>query len=137
MTFPHDAAPPTEGFTLLPEGWYDLQIIETDDTKTTKKGNYPMVNVKCEVINNEEFNGQKVFYNVSFLPKDKPGSGMSSMFLKCINQPYEGAITVDANAWIGEKFKAKIGEREYEKKDGTKAKTNDIKEVKADTDAPF
>lgn len=62
---------------------------------------------------------------------------MSSHFLKCINQPYEGEITVDPIKWVGEDFKAKIDHREYEKKDGTKVKTNDIKEVSASEDVPF
>lgn len=135
MSFPHNAPPPTEGFTLLPEGWYDLQITDTEERKT--KGGAPMVNVTCEVINNPEFNSKTVFYNVSFLPKDAKGAGMSSHFLKCINQPHEGEITVDPDAWIGEKFKARIGEREYENKDKKMVKTNDIKEVKADDQVPF
>lgn len=133
--FTHDAAAPTSGYTLLPEGWYDLQVTNVEEKKTSK--GFPMVNVTCEVINNPEFNGKEVFYNVSFLPKDNKGAGMSSHFLKVINQPYEGAIEVDPDKWVGEKFKGKIGPREYEKKDGTKATTNDIKEIKADADAPF
>lgn len=144
MSFKHDAAEPTAGggVTLLPAGTYDLVITETKDKDKdgndlkSKKGD-PMVHVTCEVLNNAEFNGAKVFHNVTFLPKDKPGAGMSSHFLKCINQPYQGDIDIDPKAWIGEDFKAKIQPREYDKKDGTKAKTNDIKEVLASDDVAF
>lgn len=130
MSFPYEPSSPTAGgnFSLLPAGDYDLQITDTEERKT--KNNDPMVNVTCEVINNPEFNGKTVFHNVSFLPKDKPGAGMASHFLKCIGQPFEGAVEVNPDAWIGEKFKSKIGERKYTKKDGAKAKTNEIKMVK-------
>lgn len=135
--FTHDAAAPTEGggTTLLPAGDYNLVITKTEEKKT--KDGYPMVNVTCEVRNNAEYNGSKVFHNVSFLPKDKSGSGMSTHFLKCINQPWEGAVSVDSLAWVGEDFYAKIAPREYDKKDGTKAKTNNIVSVKSSDDIPF
>lgn len=135
--FNHDAAVPTTGggATLLPAGTYDLVITKTEEKKS-KKG-HPMVNVTCEVINNTDYNGAKVFHNVTFLPKDQPGAGMSSHFLKCINQIYEGDITVDPLAWIGEDFKAKIQTREYAKADGTIAKTNDLKEILSSDDVAF
>lgn len=135
--FNYDPAVPTAGgnFTLLPAGTYDLQITDVEERKT--KNNDPMVNVTCEVINNPEFNGKTIFHNVSFLPKEKPGAGMASHFLKTINQLYDGAIEVNPDAWVGEKFKAKVGERQYKKKDGTEAKTNEIKQVLASEDVPF
>lgn len=136
--FQHDAATPTAGggSTLLPAGTYDLLITKVEE-KISQKGGYPMINVTCEVQNNTDFNGAKVFHNVTFMPKDKPGAGMSSHFLKCINQPFEGAISVDPQAWVGEDFKAKIQTREYEKKDGSKAKTNDLKEIMPSDDIAF
>lgn len=127
MPFSHDFAPESEPFQLLPDGEYDLQITDTEERKT--KAGDPMVNCECEVINNPEHNGRRVFHNVSFLPKDKPGSGMSTHFMKSINQAWEGNVEVDCANWIGEKFKAKISSREYVKKDGTKATVNDIKGI--------
>lgn len=136
--FNHDAAEPTTGgggAVLLPEGIYDLVITDVQE-KTSSKGS-PMVNVTCEVMNNVEFNGAKVFHNVTFLPKDKPGAGMSSHFLKCINQPYQGPIDVNPDAWKGEDFKAKVNTREYKNKMGEMVKTNNLKEIFASEDAPF
>lgn len=135
--FTHDAAAPTSGggSTLLPAGLYDL-VITKAEVKASKKG-YPMVNVTCEVLNNVDYNGARVFHNVTFLPKDAPGAGMSSHFLKCINQPFEGPINVESEKWVGESFKAKIAPRKYTKKDGTEAETNDLKEIFATEDAPF
>lgn len=131
--FTHDAAAPTEGggFSLLPAGTYELVITKVEEKKT--KDQHPMVNVTCEVKNNEEHNGSKVFHNVSFLPKDKPGSGMSTHFLKCINQPWEGAISVNPDDWVGEEFKAKIVQEDFTytkgPKEGQTKKVNAIKEV--------
>lgn len=135
--FHHDAAAPTEGgrSRLLTPGKYELLITKVEE-KTSKKGNYPMVNVTCEVQNNEEFNGATVFHNVTFLPKDKPGAGMSTHFLKSIGQPWDGAIEVNPDAWVGEDFIAKISTREYDKKDGSKGKTNNIDEIES-SDVPF
>ena len=135
MPFMIDAVEPTSGgaFTLLPDGKYQLVITKVEE-KTSSKGN-PMVNVTCEVLNNPEFNGKKVFHNVTFLKEGEKGAGMSRHFLKCINQPY-GAGEVDPQKWVGEDFNAKISSREYTKKDGSKATVNDIKEVIA-SDEPF
>ena len=137
MSFPYDPAAPTAGgnFKLLPAGEYELQITDFKEGKT--KNQDPMVNVTCEVINNADYNGTTVFHNVSFLPKDKPGAGMASHFLKTIGQPFEGALEINPDDWVGEKFKAKIGEREYKKKDGTMAKTNEIKQVLESDSIPF
>src|SRR5450631_2438836 len=129
--FTHDAAAPTTGggSTLLPAGTYELVITKVEEKKTSK--GFPMVNVTCEVKNNLEFNGATVFHNVSFLPKADKGSGMSSHFLKCINQPYEGAVSVDADAWVGEDFKAKMIQEDFTYTKGEKAgqtkKVNAIK----------
>lgn len=128
MPFNIDAVEPTSGggFSLLPDGDYDLVITKVEE-KTSKKG-YPMVNVTCEVQNNADYNGKKVFHNVTFLKEGEKGAGMSRHFLKCINQPF-GAGEVDPQNWIGETFKAKISSRTYTKGDGNKATVNDIKEV--------
>lgn len=129
--FTHTFAAESEmkSFPLLPDGQYELQITNTEERKT--KAGDPMVNVECEVINHDEHNGRRVFYNVSFLPKDKPGAGMSTHFMKSINQPHEGTAEINCEDWIGEKFRAKIGSREYTKKDGTKATTNNIEGIEA------
>lgn len=136
MSFTHDAAVPTEGgrARLLPPGKYELLITKIEEKKS--KNGDPMVNVTCEVQNNDEFNGAKVFHNVTFLPKDKPGAGMSTHFLKTINQSWEGAIEVNPEAWVGEDFIAKISTREYDKENGTKGRTNNIDEIES-SDVPF
>ena len=130
MSFTHEFAPESDGnYPLLPTGEYELQITDTEERKTNAGD--PMINCECEVINNPEYNGRKVFHNVSFLPKDKPGAGMSTHFMKSINQPWQGNVEVDCEKWIGEKFRAKIGSREYTRKDGKKMTVNDIQGIEA------
>lgn len=132
--FNHSPAEPTAGgFALLPDGVYELKVIKTEE-KRTEKEKYPMVKVECEVYNNPDYNGKIIFHNVTFMPKEKKGSGMSTHFLKCIQQPWEGnQIAVDPEAWVGATFKATIGTREYEatkgKNIGKMVKSNDIKEI--------
>jgi len=133
MSFPHNAAPPSEGFQLIPDGTYDFQITDVKEKKTS--AGYPMVNVECEIKNNAELNGQRIFHNVTFMPPEKSGSGISTHFLKVIGQPWEGAIEVDPLNWVGESFRAKVGTREYEiKKEGPNkgkvAKANELKDIK-------
>lgn len=141
MSFSHDAAEPTTGggATLLPAGTYELVITKIEEKKTSK--GFPMVNVTCEVLNSPEYNGAKVFHNVSFLPKTEKGAGMSSHFLKCINQPYQGDIQVDPAAWVGEDFKAKLIQEDFTYTKGDKSgqtkKVNSIKEVLASDDVAF
>lgn len=130
MAFSHDAAAPTTGGGMvLPDGTYELKIVKVEERRTKNKD--PMVNVTCEVVNDNTYNGKKVYHNVTFMPKDKKGAGMSTHFLKCINQPWEGAVSVEPNDWIGEVFKAKLGSRKYTNAKGVEVEVNDVKEVEA------
>ncbi len=111
---------------VLPKRWYDLQIVEfvskAGDTYPrdgkTQNGD-PMVNILCEVINDDEFNGERVFHTVTFLPAKKPdgkptpGAGMSVHFLKSIGQPWEGDFDVDSSKWVGSIFKGYLITDEY------------------------
>jgi len=135
---------------VLPKRWYDLQVVEfvskAGDTYPkdgkTQNGD-PMVNILCEVINDDEFNGERVFHTVTFLPakrsdgKPTPGAGMSVHFLKSIGQPWEGESDVDSSKWVGAQFKGYVISEEYKGK--TKNKIGEIKsmEVKSSDDIPF
>lgn len=134
---------------VLPKRWYDLQIVEfvskAGDTYPkdgkTQNGD-PMVNILCEVINDDEFNGERVFHTVTFLPAKKadgkptPGAGMSVHFLKSIGQPWEGEHDVDSSKWVGSEFKAYVISEEYKGK--TKNKIGEIKPMnKQENEVPF
>lgn len=118
---------------LLPKRWFNFQIADFISKAgdvypkdgRTKNGD-PMVNILCEVIDDtEEFNGERVFHTVTFLPKDNPGAGMSVHFLKTIGQPWEGNVKVDSSQWVGAKFMGYVITDEYKGK--TKNKISEIK----------
>jgi len=128
---------------LLPKGTYTFEIVEfvskAGDTYPkegkTKNGD-PKVDILAEVVDTSvEFDGERVFHSVTFLPKDKPGAGMSVHFLKTIGQPWEGNISVDPSAWVGERFKAYVIEDEYNGKKSNKIKG--VEPVTADSGVPF
>lgn len=105
---------------VLPKGWYDLEIVEfvskagdTYPKDGRTKNNDPMVNILCQVVHNEEFDGERVFHTVTFLPAKSPGAGMSVHFLKTIGQLYEGQFKVDSSQWVGAEFSAYVIQEEY------------------------
>jgi hypothetical protein len=119
---------------LLPKRWFDFEIVEfhskagdvyPKDGKT--KNGDPMVNILCEVINDGEFDGERVFHTVTFLKAGTPGAGMSIHFLKSIGQPWEGQFEVNSEAWVGAHFKGYVITDEYKGK--TKNKLGEIKPI--------
>lgn len=142
MSFKFDATgidPDSKGTSkLLPKRWFNFEVVsfiskagdEYPKDGKTQNGD-PMVNILCEVIDDEEFNGERIFHTVTFLPakrpdgKPTPGAGMSVHFLKTIGQPWEGAYEVDSSQWIGAKFMGYVITDEYKGK--TKNKLGEIK----------
>ena len=117
---------------LLPKRFHSFEILnfEAKNGDEYPKEGYtrnkdPMVSILCEVIDDEEFNGERVFYTITFLPKDKPGAGMSIHFLKTIGEPWEGSFEVNSNNWVGKRFMGYVINEEY--KGRTKNKITEVK----------
>lgn len=130
MPRPYDATgidPTQKSFELLPDGKYTLRIAKAEETES--KNRHLMAKLECEVINNQDFNGRKVFHNVTFVPKTEKGAGMAIHFLKTIGQPWEGQIDIDIPAWEGATFQAKLGRASYTNKAGQLVHKNEIKAV--------
>jgi hypothetical protein len=136
MSFSYDGTgidPDAKGpNVLLPKRFHNFEILNfqakdgTDYPKDGKtKNGDPMVNFLAEVVDDEEFNGERVFHTVTFLAKDSPGAGMSVHFLKTIGQPWEGKFEVDSSQWIGKRFMGYVINEEYKGK-----MKNKITEVK-------
>lgn len=114
---------------LLPKGNYDFEIVKFISKAgkvyplegTTKNGD-PKVDLLAQVINSAEFDGERIFHSVTFMPKDKQGAGMAIHFLKTIGQPFEGKISIDPAAWVGERFRGYVIEDEYQGKKSNKIK---------------
>lgn len=109
-------------FGLLPDGFYNLAIIGTEERESSK-GHY-MVNVKAQVTEPQEFKGKWVYHNVTFLPATQKGAGMAVHFLKTIGQSWEGKFSIDPTAWVGCTFRARIISTKYQGKS-----RNEIKSV--------
>lgn len=123
--------PDQKSFEPLPDGTYTLKITKTEETES-KRGNL-LAKIECEVMNNLEFNGRKVFHNVTFLNPTEKGAGMAIHFLKTISQPWEGKIDIDIPAWVGAQFNAKLGKASYvSPKSGKRVEKNEIKAVEKD-----
>jgi len=118
---------------VLPKRWFNFEIVpfisrigdEYPREGITKEKKYPKVDLLAEVIDDEEFNGERVFHSVTFMPKDKEGAGMAIHFLKTIGQPWEGKIAPDCSKWLGAKFTAYVLTDEYNGK--IKNKLGEIK----------
>jgi hypothetical protein len=87
----------------------------------TKNGD-PKVDFLAEVTTEGEFKGERVFHSVTFLPKDKPGAGMSVHFLKTIDQPHEGKFEVTPENWVGQEFRGYVIQDEYNGRKSNKIK---------------
>lgn len=136
MSFQYDGTgidPDAKGTgKLLPKRWHSFEIVSfvARDGKEyplegRTKNNDPMVNILCEVVDDPEFDGERVFHTVTFLPKDKPGAGMSVHFLKTLGEPWEGKFDVDTDSWIGKRFMGYVINEEYNGK--TKNKITEVK----------
>lgn len=123
---------------VLPKRWMNFEVVEfvskAGDTYPkdgrTQNGD-PMVNILCEVVDDPEFDGERVFHTVTFLPAKKkdgtatPGAGMSVHFLKTIGQPWEGKIKPDSSQWVGARFMGYVIQDEWKGK--IKNKLSEIK----------
>lgn len=115
MPFQHDSrGVDPDDFPILPDGWYPFKIFDAEESKS-KKG-LPMVVVKSQVFNDPRYSGQSVWNFIVFLPKDRPGAGISVHFRKCIGVPFGGDDIVDASEWIGKKFMGEVIAETYEGK---------------------
>lgn len=105
-------------FEPAPAGEYWLQITDVSETdkngneRVTKNGD-PYVRVECEIVDDAEWAGKKVWNNVIFLypgedGKVRRGAWIALVFLKAIGQPHEGRFKPDPNLWVGKRFRAKL-----------------------------
>lgn len=121
------------GRPKVPPGMYKFRIMTALEGRS--KNNNPNVALECEVMDNVEHNGKTVPHWVTFLPKENAGSGIAVHFLKVIGEPYEGAVVVEPENWVGKTFLGKVEEEPYVSKRDGKTYTNS-KIVGVDYPAP-
>lgn len=99
-------------FVPAPEGVYWLRIVKTTDQKDgmpwkTRNGD-DYVSVECEIDDQGDYFGKKVWHGVTIMDPSKPGAGMAVKFLKSIGEPWEGQFDIDTDNWIDKKFRARL-----------------------------
>ncbi len=126
MPFKHDSSGIESNSTvlLMPDGWYTMKIDEAEEMKSQNGNN--MILVKCSPVNEAQYTEMSIWHYVVFLPKGQKGDGISVWFRKAIGIPVGGNDVVDADDWVGRKFKAYVSQDTY------KGKTRN-KIIKVDT----
>jgi len=145
MSFNYDATgvDASGGFPVIEdEGWFPFSIGVATEGKS-KNGDYQVV--VDTVCLNSKWKDYGVRHWVTFLPPGSPGAGMAIHFLKCIGQPYEGALNVDPMAWERKNFMARVIVNKYKDDNGNEKTNNKLAEIRAvdgqgtsvDNDDPF
>ena len=133
--FRYDTTGITEAgnFAPAPDGDYLFRIKKAEEKKTKAGDNSANVELS---IHGGPYAGKKVWHQVAFIPKDRPGGGIAKHWLHAIGEPYEGMVDIDLNRWAGKLIKAAIITEEYSGKNG-KTKKNVIKTVYLPDDTPM
>lgn len=103
------------GFQLVPEGIYEVEILEVAD-KVTQNGD-PMASVKMGITEGQ-FKGQWLFDNIVIPKPESPAfkiMGRTMHFLHCIGEPYQGRFSTDTDKWGYKKLKVKVKHKIQEK----------------------
>ncbi len=102
MSFQYNATnvkPTGGGFEPLPKGKYLLKIEQAAEGRS--KNADPKVTVTFKVMDGR-YQGRRIrFHHVTFLPEGSEGAGIAIHFLKTIGEPYQGALNVEPQRWLG------------------------------------
>ncbi len=90
-------------------GEYPLRIVAAVPKIGKEEPHNRYVSVNFVVAAGEHKDRKVNFHNVTFLPPGHKARGMALHFLKCINQPYEGAFKVVPANWINQVLVGKLG----------------------------
>lgn len=106
-------------FPAAPRGIYTLQVSDYSLSQKTsanaKNPGVPKTNFTCEIADQGEHFGKKVWHTVTWLGKGKKGHGMCLHFLHAVGMPYDGALDFEEEEFQGKQFKALIEVEPYEK----------------------
>ena len=95
------------GFEPLPPDTY-IVIVTSCQIKESSTGN-PMVSLEAEVAEHEEYNGRKLFWNISLVEK---AAGILKGFLVAANVPISGN-DFNTEDIMGQILKVTVTQEEY------------------------
>ena len=112
-------------FTPAPRGIYTIQVADFKDgtTATTKR---PMVTLECEVADEGEYLGKKVWLTVTKIPKGEKGHGLFVHALHAFGLPHDGAYDFYTEDFQGRQARALLGVKPYTKVKDGRTYTNDV-----------
>lgn len=119
-----DAAVETAGggggnFVPAPRGIYTILVVNTEDGRT-KESNRPKVNLECEIADEGEHYGKKVWLTITQIPKGEKGHGLMIHSLHAFGLVLDGGYELDTADLQGKQARALLGVTTREKiKDGT------------------
>jgi len=131
-------------FSPAPRGIYTLQIADHSDGEVTQGGKNPgtpITKLECEIADEGEHFGKRVWHNVVWIPrgtgeKANPGHGMAVHFLHAVGLQYDGDFSFEESDFQGRRFRALLGVTTYDKVVNGRTYTNEknfIEEVYTDT----
>ena len=110
-------------FSPAPRGVYTLQIADFSDGEVTQGGKNPgtpITKLTCEIADEGEHFGKRVWHNVVWVPrgngeKANPGHGMAVHFLHAVGLQYDGEFSFEESDLQGRTFRALLGVAAYDK----------------------
>jgi len=120
-------------FNPAPRGIYTLQIADHSDGEVTRGGKNPgtpITKLECEIADDGEHFGKRVWHNVTWIPrgtgeKANPGHGMAVHFLHAVGLQYDGEFSFEESDFQGRRFRALLGVTTYDKVVNGRTYTNE------------
>lgn len=117
------------GFEPAPRGIYTIQVANYRDGMTQTKR--PMVVLECEVADEGEAFGKKVWLTITQIPKGQKGHGIMVHALHAFGLAHDGDLDFDTNDFQGRQARALLGVKPYTKVKDGKTYTNDVNYIEA------
>lgn len=97
------------GFKLIPEGTICTVMIKESDIKTTRAGNGEYIKITLEVMDDGEFNGNKLWHNFNVVNPNEKAVQIGRGQLKRLNQILGIAELEDTAELHGQPFRIQVG----------------------------
>lgn len=122
---PKEASGGSGNFTPAPRGIYTIQVADYKDgiTQETKR---PTVNLECEISDEGEYFGKKVWMSITQIPKGEKGHGFMVRNLHAFGVALDGNYDFDTNDLQGKSARVLLGVTQREKVKDGRTYINDV-----------
>lgn len=131
-----DAAAETAGggggnkFPAAPRGIYTIQVADFTEGKT-KETNRDKVDLQCEIANEGEYLGRRVYVTITHIPKGEKGHGIMIHTLHAFGLALDGSYDFDLSELQGRQARALLGVEVREKVKDGRTYQNEVNVVEA------